>query len=52
MGIEAGEFGLAIAYSSALIVFMFFAILLIEVLVGERRLGRRNTGVVAIQAAG
>jgi iron(III) transport system permease protein len=50
--VEAGEFGLAIAYSSVLIVVMLFAILLIQVLVGERRLGRRTTGVVAMQAAG
>ncbi|SED58259.1 iron(III) transport system permease protein [Rhizobiales bacterium GAS191] len=39
--VDAGEYGLAIAYSSALIVFMLAVILLIERLVGERRLGRR-----------
>jgi iron(III) transport system permease protein len=39
--VEAGEFGLAIAYSSVLILVMLLAILLIQVLVGERRLGRR-----------
>ena len=39
--VEAGEFGLAIAYSSVLIVVMLAAILLIQLLVGERRLGRR-----------
>jgi iron(III) transport system permease protein len=39
--VEAGEFGLAIAYSTALIGVMLAAILLIQVLVGERRLGRR-----------
>ena len=50
--VEAGEFGLAIAYSSVLIVVMLFAILLIQLLVGERRLGRRATGDVAMQAAG
>ena len=48
--VEAGEFGLAIAYSSVLIVVMLFAILLIQVLVGERRLGRRAAGDVAMQA--
>ena len=37
--VEAGEFGLAIAYSSVLIVVMLAAILLIQWLVGERRLG-------------
>jgi iron(III) transport system permease protein len=51
--VEAGEFGLAIAYSSALIVVMLFAIVLIQFAVGERRLGRRTApGAAAIQAAG
>jgi iron(III) transport system permease protein len=48
--VEAGEFGLAIAYSSALIVVMLFAILLIQLLVGERKLGRRGTAPVAAPA--
>jgi iron(III) transport system permease protein len=39
--VEAGEFGLAIAYSSVLIVVMLIAILGIQAAVGERRLGRR-----------
>jgi iron(III) transport system permease protein len=39
--VEAGEFGLAIAYSSTLILIMLAAVLLIQLLVGERRLGRR-----------
>ncbi|PZU93654.1 MAG: iron ABC transporter permease [Chelatococcus sp.] len=39
--VEAGEFGLAIAYSSVLIVFMALGIGLIQLGVGERRLGRR-----------
>jgi iron(III) transport system permease protein len=51
--VEAGEFGLAIAYSSVLILVMLAAILLIQVLVGERRLGRRAAAPVpALQAAG
>jgi iron(III) transport system permease protein len=50
--VEAGEFGLAIAYSSVLIVVMLLAILLIQIVVGERRLGRRATGDLAMQAAG
>jgi iron(III) transport system permease protein len=50
--VEAGEFGLAIAYSSVLIVIMLVAILLIQVLVGERRIGRRQAGAVAAQGAG
>ena len=40
--VEAGEFGVAIAYSSALIVFMLVVILGIDRLVGERKLGRRE----------
>lgn len=54
--VEAGEFGLAIAYSSVLIFVMLGAILLIQLLVGERKLGRRGAaaapGTVAVQAAG
>ncbi|HEY7139358.1 MAG TPA: iron ABC transporter permease [Methylomirabilota bacterium] len=50
--VEAGEIGLAIAYSSVLIVVMLGAILLIQWLVGERRLGRRAPGDLGIQAAG
>ncbi|HKH33014.1 MAG TPA: iron ABC transporter permease [Beijerinckiaceae bacterium] len=54
--VEAGEFGLAIAYSSVLIVVMLVAILAFQRLVGERRLGRRGAiapvGNVAVQAAG
>jgi iron(III) transport system permease protein len=51
---EAGEFGLAIAYSSVLIAIMLAVIALIQVLVGERRLGRRAlaTGELAIEGAG
>jgi len=36
-----GDYGLAIAYSCALILLMLAAILLIQLLVGQRRLGRR-----------
>ena len=52
--VEAGEFGLAIAYSSVLIVVMLAAILLIQLLVGERRLGRRAAGAgnLALQGTG
>ena len=44
-----GDYGVAIAYSCALIVLMLAVILLIQLLVGERRLGRRAapTGVRA-----
>lgn len=47
--VEAGEFGLAIAYSSVLIVFMALGIALIQFLVGERKLGRRK--VVALSSS-
>jgi iron(III) transport system permease protein len=50
--VEAGEFGLAIAYSSTLILIMLVAVLLIQFLVGERRFGRRAVAPVAIQGAG
>jgi iron(III) transport system permease protein len=49
--VEAGEFGLAIAYSSVLIVFMALGIVLIQFLVGERKLGRRGrTATIAAPA--
>jgi iron(III) transport system permease protein len=50
--VEAGEFGLAIAYSSVLIVVMLLAILLIQTLVGERRLGRRAVVELPLEAVG
>jgi iron(III) transport system permease protein len=50
--VDAGEYGVAIAYSSALIAFMLVIILGIERLVGERQLGRRGAAgnAVAMQA--
>ena len=42
-----GDYGLAIAYSSALILLMVVAIGLIQLLVGRRRLGRRITAPAA-----
>jgi iron(III) transport system permease protein len=39
--VEAGEYPLAIAYSSVLIVFMLAVLLAVQRLVGESRLGRR-----------
>ena len=49
--VDAGEHGLAIAYSSALIVVMLAVILGIGGLVGERKLGRRTAmGAVAVQS--
>jgi iron(III) transport system permease protein len=41
--VEAGEFGLAIAYSTVLIVVMLIAITLIQLAIGERNLGRRGS---------
>ena len=49
--VDAGEHGLAIAYSSVLIVVMLAVIMGIEGLIGERKLGRRTSiGPVAVQA--
>ncbi|MFL5193414.1 MAG: ABC transporter permease [Microvirga sp.] len=52
--VEAGEFGLAIAYSTVLILVMLLAIVAIQLAVGERRLGRRSASAapspVAVQA--
>jgi iron(III) transport system permease protein len=41
-----GDYGIAIAYSSVLIVLMLGVIWLIQRLVGERRLGRREASVI------
>jgi iron(III) transport system permease protein len=41
--VEAGEFGLAIVYSSVLIVVMLVTIIAFQLAIGERRLGRRTT---------
>ncbi|WP_460451523.1 ABC transporter permease [Alsobacter sp. SYSU BS001988] len=50
--VEAGEFGIAIAYSSVLIGVMLVAILGIELLVGKRRLGRREAPAAVVAAGG
>ncbi len=42
--VENGDYGLAIAYSSVLILVMLVAISLIQIFVGERQLGRRQPG--------
>jgi iron(III) transport system permease protein len=44
--VEAGEYPLAIAYSSVLIVFMLAVLLVVQKAVGEARLGRRATTVL------
>jgi iron(III) transport system permease protein len=48
--VEAGEFGLAIAYSSVLIVVMAAGIALIQFGVGERKLGRRPVALATSAA--
>ncbi len=40
---ENGDYGLAIAYSSVLILVMLASIVLVQLVVGERQLGRRST---------
>ena len=44
--VEAGEYPLAIAYSSVLIVLMLAVLLAVQRVVGEARLGRRSTPVL------
>ena len=45
-----GDYGVAIAYSSVLVLLMLIAIWIIQMLVGERRLGRRRAGIAAAPA--
>jgi len=45
--VEAGEYPLAIAYSSVLIFFMLAVLLIVQGVVGEARLGRRATNLMA-----
>jgi len=45
--VEAGEYALAIAYSTVLILVMALAIVLIQLVVGKRQLGRRGQQVAA-----
>jgi iron(III) transport system permease protein len=48
-----GDYGIAIAYSTALIVMMFAVIALIQLVVGERNLGRRKAAApVVVPLAG
>ncbi len=46
--VEFGDYGLAIAYSSVLIIVMLCAIALIQFSVGKRKLGRRETEALTI----
>jgi iron(III) transport system permease protein len=47
---EFGEYGLAIVYSAVLIVIMLAALMLIQLLVGEQRIGRRAPAVRPMRA--
>lgn len=49
--VEVGDFGLAIAYASALILLMGLGILIIQGFVGERRIGRREPASVPAKPA-
>ncbi|MDH4181954.1 MAG: iron ABC transporter permease, partial [Betaproteobacteria bacterium] len=46
--VEAGEYPLAIAYSSVLIVFMLAVLLAVQAAVGEARLGRRSAAALTV----
>jgi iron(III) transport system permease protein len=48
--VEAGEYPLAIAYSSLLILFMLAVVIGIQLVVGERKLGRRAVGANTVSA--
>ena len=43
-----GDYGVALAYCTVLMILMSLAIALIQLLVGERKLGRRKTGAPLI----
>lgn len=43
-----GDYGLALAYCTVLMILMSIAIALVQLLVGERKLGRRKVGIPAI----
>ncbi|MGJ7510810.1 ABC transporter permease [Variovorax sp. GT1P44] len=45
-----GDYGLALAYCTVLMILMSVAIALVQLLVGERKLGRRKVGMPAIAA--
>jgi iron(III) transport system permease protein len=48
--VEAGEYPLAIAYAALLTVFMLAVVLVVQALVGERRLGRRAVAAAPLGA--
>jgi iron(III) transport system permease protein len=50
--VENNDYGLAIAYSTVLIVVMLCAVALLQLLVSERRIGRRSEAAGAVLAGG
>ena len=48
---DVGEYGIAIVYSAVMIVVMMVILIGIQLLVGERRLGRRRPAAEAVVAA-
>ena len=48
---DVGEYGVAIVYSAMLVIFMMLVLILIQLLVGERRIGRR-AGAPPLEAPG
>ena len=47
--LENNDYGLAIVYSSALIVVMLFTIMLMQLIIGKRKLGRRDQNASILQ---
>jgi iron(III) transport system permease protein len=50
--VENNDYGLAIAYSTVLIIVMLCAVALLQLLVSERRIGRRSEAAGAVLAGG
>jgi iron(III) transport system permease protein len=48
--VENGDYGIAIAYCSVLILVMAASIVLVQLVIGERRLGRRSAVGSAVPA--
>jgi iron(III) transport system permease protein len=48
---DVGEYGVAIIYSAVLVIFMMLVVVLIQFLIGERRINRRSE-VPPIEAQG
>ena len=50
--VENGDYGIAIAYSSVLIVVMLLAIIVVQLVVGQRRMGRRTGHATTLELSG